>query len=158
MPDWDFAAIDGTVFQHGNGQLYFVYSSWSFGPLTIYIAPMSSPTEVGFRKVELKKPVEEWECHAGCVNEGPYFIFRNNVSFCVFSVSSTWGPNYALAVMSIPSHLDPMDVNNWVMPTGPVFTRNDEEDVYTTGHAAFTVSPGKIKYVYFCWKMYDFVN
>jgi GH43 family beta-xylosidase len=145
MPDWDFPAIDGTPFRHGNGKMYFVYSTWAFGPLTIYIAPMESPTVVGGPKVELKKPVETWECNVGCVNEGPYFIFRNNVSFCIFSVSSTWGPDYALAMMSIPGDKDPMNVTNWNMPDGPVFTRNDEESVYTTGHAAFTVSPGKRK-------------
>lgn len=142
MPDWDFAAIDGTVFNHGNGQRYFMFATWAFGPLSIYIAPMTSPTEVGEPKVEVKTPTEEWECHAGCVNEGPFFIFKNNVSICVFSVSSTWGPNYALAVMNITSDLDPMVVQNWRMPDGPIFTRNDDEGVYTTGHAAFTVSPG----------------
>jgi len=141
MPDWDNAAIDGTPFKHGNGQLYFVFSTWAFGPLTIYIAPMDNPTTVGSPKVELKKPVEEWECYEGCVNEGPYFIFKNGVSFCVFSVSSTWGPNYALAVMRIEGDKDPLVPSNWVFPKEPSFTRNDEEGVYTTGHAAFTVSP-----------------
>lgn len=142
MPDWDFAAIDGTIFNHGNGRRYFVFATWAFGPLTIYIAPMNSPTQVGFPKIELKRPTEEWECYEGCVKEGPFFIFKNNVSFCVYSVSSTWGPNYALAMMNISYELDPMTVSNWQMPDGPIFYRNDEEEVYTTGHAAFTVSPG----------------
>jgi len=142
MPDWDYAAIDGTYFKHGNGQQYFVFSTWAFGPLTIYIAPMQSPTVVGFPKIELKRPVETWECQVGCVNEGPYFLYRNNKSYCIYSVSSTWGPDYALAMMSIPDDMDPMNPGNWKFPDGPVFTRNDEEDVYTTGHAAFTVSPG----------------
>jgi GH43 family beta-xylosidase len=91
MDDWDFGAIDGTVFNHGNGRRYFVFPTFDFGDLTIYIAPMISPTVVGFPKIELKKPTEEYECHDGCVNEGPYFIYRNNVSYCVYSVSSTFG-------------------------------------------------------------------
>jgi GH43 family beta-xylosidase len=148
MPDWDYGAIDGTIMRHGNGEMYFVYSTWSFGPLTIYIAPMRSPTEVGFPKIELKKPEAEWECYEGCVNEGPFFIYRNGISFCVFSGSSTWGPNYSLAIMSIPADLDPLNPSNWKMPDGPVFWSNEEEDVYTTGHAAFTVSPGTINFLF----------
>jgi len=48
--------------------------------------------------------------------------------------------------MSIPFSEDPMDPNNWDSVIGPVFSRNDEEDVYTTGHASFTVSPDGSKF------------
>ena len=47
-------------------------------------------------------------------------------------------------MMSIDGDKDPMDPNNWWFgDDGPVFWRNDEENVYTTGHAAFTTSLGK---------------
>jgi len=47
-----------------------------------------------------------------------------------------------LGLMSIPFDKDPMNPSHWNYgPNEPVFWRNDEEDVYTTGHAAFTTSP-----------------
>lgn len=39
--------------------------------------------------------------------------------------------------------LDPMNPNNWWHNNdGCVFYRNDEENVFCTGHASFTTSPG----------------
>lgn len=146
MPNWPWAAIDPTIFNHENGQRYFLFASWSFGALAIYIAPLPTPTLVGRSPVvELKRPTEPWECYGGCTNEGAFFLYRNSISYCVYSVSSTWDPNYALAVMSIPDHKNAMDPRNWYIPDGPVFWRNNEEDVYTTGHAAFTVSPDQCR-------------
>jgi len=142
MPDWDNGAIDGTPFKHGNGQMYFVWASPKDGPLSLYIAPMINATMVESPKILLKRPSEPYECHDGCVNEGPYFIFRNGISYCVYSVSTTWTSQYSLAMMSIHADQDPMNVSNWLVPDGPIFSKNDEEGVYTTGHAAFTVSPG----------------
>ena len=61
----------------------------------------------------------------------------------VFSASSTMDPNYCLSYMSIESSKDPMDLNNWNSIPGPIFYRDDEASVFTTGHASFTTSPGK---------------
>ncbi|CAL8071954.1 unnamed protein product [Orchesella dallaii] len=140
LPDWDFGSIDGTVMKHG-GQNYFVWASTRVQFLSIYIAPLINPTLVGRPTVLLRQPKEDWECQGGCTNEGPFFIYNRNVSYMIFSASSTWDPGYCLTQMSLESTQDPMDPINWVSAPGPVFSRNDEEDVYTTGHAAFTVSP-----------------
>lgn len=43
--------------------------------------------------------------------------------------------------MSIEAGKDPLFPGNWKSVEGPVFERNDDENVYTTGHAAFTQSP-----------------
>ncbi|CAL8071956.1 unnamed protein product [Orchesella dallaii] len=140
LPDWDFWAIDGTVMKHG-GRNYFAWSSTRTGPLSIWIAPLDNPTQVGGPIVLLRQPSQDWECQGGCVNEGPYFIYNRDVSYMIFSASSTWDPGYCLTQMSIPFDRDPLDPQNWDSINGPVFSRNDEEGVYTTGHAAFTVSP-----------------
>ncbi|CAL8097556.1 unnamed protein product [Orchesella dallaii] len=137
---WDDGGIDGTIMKH-NGQLYFVWTSGRVGRLSMYIAPMVNATFVTRPIVLLRMPTEDWECNDGCLNEGAYLIYNRNVSYLVFSGSSTWDPNYSLSYISIPFEKDPMDPNNWDYVGGPVFTRNDEEDVYNTGHAAFTVSP-----------------
>ncbi|CAL8097553.1 unnamed protein product [Orchesella dallaii] len=141
LPDWDFAAIDGTIMRH-NRQKYFVWTSGRIGTLAIYIAPMVNATLIARPIVLLRQPTQEWECGDGCVNEGPFFIYNRNVSYMIFSGSSTWDPGYALSQMSIESGKDPLDPLNWDSVEGPLFWRNDEEDVYNTGHAAFTVSPG----------------
>jgi len=140
LPDWDHFAIDGSVMKH-NGQNYFVWSSNRIDFLSLYIAPMASPTLVSRPIILLRTPSEEWECQGGCVNEGPFFIYNRNVSYMIFSGSSTWDPGYCLTQMSIEDGKDPLIPQDWASAPGPVFRRNDEEDVYTTGHAAFTVSP-----------------
>ena len=66
------------------------------------------------------------------------------MSYLIFSAEGTGGPNYCLGMISIDVDKDPMDPNNWWFgDDAPVFWRNDEENVYTTGHAAFTTSLGK---------------
>jgi len=136
LPEWDNHGIDGTVMKH-NGQLYYVWA----GDRGLYIAPMTNATYVTGPVVILREPREEWECHEACISEGAFFIYNKNVSYMIFSASSTWHPSYALTLMSVEAGKDPLIVWNWVSAPGPVFERNDEEDVYTTGHASFTVSP-----------------
>ena len=61
----------------------------------------------------------------------------------VYSARDTGDPDYCLGLMSVDWNQDPMVPENWWFNrTGPVFFRNDEESVYATGHAAFTISPG----------------
>ena len=155
MPEWDDDdAIDGTVMKHGNGKLYFVWSSIlrtsPQRPRCLWIAEMIDPVTVGESKVFLRGPTSDWETHGGPTNEGPYFIYRNNVSYMVFSASSTYEPDYCLGLMSIDGDKDPMVPSNWWYgDNAPVFYRNDEESVYTTGHASFTVSNGESLLLYF---------
>ncbi|CAG7837407.1 unnamed protein product [Allacma fusca] len=142
MPDWEYGSIDGTVMKHGNGKNYFVWASIALNrPLSLWIAELIDPVTVGESKLFLRGPHSEWETHGGPTNEGPYFMYRNNVSFLIFSASSTWDANYCLGLMSIDGDKDPMNPSEWYYGEDePVFYRNDEEDVYTTGHATFTVS------------------
>jgi len=151
MGDFDYGAIDGTVLKHG-GKLFFAFASTAYNrPLSIYISPMTDPLTIGSSRLYLRGPKNDWETHGGPTNEGPYFIYRNNVSYMIFSASSTWEPDYCLGMMSIPDHLDPMNPSNWNYGDDtPVFWRNDEEDVYTTGHASFTVSPDETE----TWMVY----
>ena len=146
LPDFDAWSIDATVMFHGNlSNRYLVWVSTAGGnPLSLWIAKMNSPYDISPNRVLLRVPQAEWECYDGCVNEGPNFLYNRGVSYLIFSASSTWGPNYSLGMMSITPDKDPLVPSNWWYgPPGPVFYRNDAEGVYTTGHAAFTLSPGK---------------
>lgn len=109
---------------------------------------MLNATFVNYPRIILRQPKESYECEGGCVNEGPYFIYRNTTSYLIFSMSSTWNPNYSLGLMTIESDKNPMNITDWNDLTaqngGPIFWRNDAEQVYTTGHATFTTSPGNL--------------
>jgi GH43 family beta-xylosidase len=130
--------IDGSVLKHGNGRMYFAWATDN----QIWIARMINATALEESKVQLREATSGWECAAGCVNEGPFFIYNNNVSYMVFSATTTWDANYCLGLMSIDGDKDPMVPSNWWYGDDrAVFWRNDEEDVYTTGHASFTTSP-----------------
>jgi GH43 family beta-xylosidase len=84
--DPDFGGIDGTVFKHGNGVLYYVWTSFAM----LYIAPMVTPEVIGGPKTVLREPTTDWECTPGCQAEGPYFIYNRNVSYVVFSGSGSF--------------------------------------------------------------------
>ncbi|CAG7726903.1 unnamed protein product [Allacma fusca] len=138
LADFEHAGIDGSVLQHGNGQKYYAWAStWG-----IWIVKMINATAVGPSRVFLRLPTSPWECDDVCINEGPFFIYNRGVTYLIFSASSTFFPNYNLGMMSIEGDKDPMVPSNWWYGDDkPVFWRNDEESVYTTGHATFTTSP-----------------
>jgi len=139
MPDWPERQIDGTVFNHGNGKRYFAWATEVLGVLSIDIAEMDSPTSVKASKMNLRWPTADWEW---VIDEGPYFLYNKNVSYMIYSAHSTWGPDYCLGMMSIDYDKDPMSPSNWWFGDNKcIFSRNDEENVYTPGHAAFTTSP-----------------
>jgi len=139
----ELGGIDGTVFRHGNGKMYYVYTSGALGRMPgQWITEMIDPLTMSADVVYFRGPDEPWEMNQ---IEGAYFFYKNNVSYLAFSVGSTWDPNYAIGVMSIPADKDPMVPENWDVGTNqPVFLRNDEEEVFGPGHASFTYSPGKL--------------
>lgn len=150
-PTEDYWAIDGTVLQYDNGtekQLYFIWSGWpeldSKFPQNIYIAPMSNPMELSGNRVVISEPLNPWEISIGWqgVNEGPEILQTNGRTFIVFSASSTSFEDYCLGIMGIDNYADPLlRANWWKNDEGCVFYKNQDESVYTTGHASMTTSP-----------------
>ncbi|CAG7667383.1 unnamed protein product, partial [Allacma fusca] len=61
MQDYPHRAIDGTVMQHGNGQLYFVFAGEERGPLSLFIAEMDDPVNVRRSVLYLRGPQQPWE-------------------------------------------------------------------------------------------------
>lgn len=88
LPDNNWA-IDGTVFECTDGQLYFVWSGWtnSSTPLeqNLYIARMSSPTNISSSRVLLHEPTLDWQCSSGQgVNEGPEVLVHKGGTFLTY--------------------------------------------------------------------------
>ncbi len=73
LPEEEIYAIDGTVMQYGDGELYFIWTGFPNLPPTsmnLYIAKMSSPTQVIAPRILLRTPSMDWETHGFPVNEG----------------------------------------------------------------------------------------
>jgi len=144
LPEEEIYAIDGTVMQYGNGELYFIWTGFPVPPgsMNLYIARMESATKVIGPRILLRTPNMDWETHGYPVNEGPFIVENAGRTFLVFSASSTFTPDYCLGIMGIDDLKDPLVPSNWWNDVNHcVFQRNDTENVFTTGHASFVRSP-----------------
>ncbi|CAG7718764.1 unnamed protein product [Allacma fusca] len=144
--DSDVWAIDGTVMQYGNGRLYFIWSGWptinAGFPQNLYIAPMSDPMTLSGPRVLLREPTGRWETIGAPLDEGPQVLEHNGRTFLIFSASGSWTADYCLGMIGIDGLRDPLVRSNWWQDVDrAVFWRNDEQSVFGTGHASFTVSP-----------------
>jgi GH43 family beta-xylosidase len=141
-PNHDEYAIDGHVFRHSNGTLYYL---WSGGPSTsdhVYIATMSNPWTLGSGRVELAVATQSFECGGGlCIAEGPEVIERNGKIFLTYSVSACWSPQYALRMLSANSSSNLLSKSSWTSTPGTVFSSNAANEAYGPGHNGFFKSP-----------------
>jgi GH43 family beta-xylosidase len=135
-------AIDGTVFRHTDGKLYFV---WSGRPGTdtsysqhIYIAPMSNPYTISGNRISLSAPTYAWEEVGGAVNEGPAVLQRNGKTFITYSASLYVTPDYKLGMLTNTDG-NVLRAASWVKSPNPVFQKTDK--VFGPGHNAFIKSP-----------------
>ncbi len=161
VPGNDEYAIDGTLFQHPDGKLYFLWSGRERsekGPQNIYIAPMSNPWTISGPRVRLSTPDHPWEQHGWHVNEGPEVLHRDGKTFVVYSGSGFTTPEYALGLLTHQGG-DPLDPNAWAKSAKPVFKAYAGADgaVYGPGHNGFFLSPDGTEpwIVYHAWDKAD---
>ena len=132
--------IDGSVWQDpATDKIYF---SWT-GDKKIRLAEMSSPTElVANSEIIISQRDYPWEFKGpgGGINEGPVFLQKNKKVHIVYSSSATKGPDYVLGMLTC-SNGDYMNISSWEKSSVPVFMRQDENEVWGTGHNCFTKSP-----------------
>lgn len=144
----DFWAIDATVFEDLDEQLYLIWSGWptlnAEFPQNIYIARLCDPETICSERVLLAEPVYNWEQNGAPLLEGPQVLRGKDESqtFLIYSASGSWTPDYNLGMMKIDAGKNPLNVTNWARYDKPVMWRNDEENVFGVGHASFTTSPG----------------
>lgn len=76
---------------------YFIWSGWSDGAHQItqnlYIARMSSPTQISGDRVLLHEPTPSWQQSGGqAINEGPEILIHDGRTFLVYckSLPRTW--------------------------------------------------------------------
>lgn len=140
MIDTGTWSIDGTVFQHSDGKLYFIWSGWPGGvdgQQNLYIAPMKSPTELAGPRHLLTTPTQKWECSAMPICEGPEVLQKDGRVFVIYSASASWTVDYCLGLLSFDGG-DILDSKNWTKQ-GQVLKRTDK--VWGVGHCSFVKSP-----------------
>ena len=150
--DTDKWAIDGTVFTL-NGKIYFVWSGWEAEvneAQHLYIAEMSSPTQISSERVKISSPEFEWEKRGSSeelptINEGPQVLQKGGRTFIVYSASGSWSNDYCLGLLELKGG-DPMLPELWEKSEKPVFSGT--EQVISPGHASFIISGGQDYIVY----------
>ncbi|MFK3985667.1 family 43 glycosylhydrolase [Micromonospora sp. NPDC050397] len=134
-------AIDGSVVRLSGRGNYFAYSAFgSDGLQSLFIAPMSSPTQVSRNGVRISSPTLSWERQGQPVNEGPYAVYNGGRTYLTYSASFCGTPDYKLGMLTWTGG-DPLLASSWTKKSTPIFQRSDANGVYGPGHASFVRSP-----------------
>lgn len=137
-------AIDGTVLEH-EGEMYFIWSGWRGdndpGIQQLYIAKMSNPWTIEGERIMISEPTFDWEKN-GLVNEGPEIIKNEDGRvFLIYSASGCWTDDYALGMMTFQEGGNPLNPEDWIKKSAPVFVKNPKNGAYGPGHNGFFKSP-----------------
>lgn len=137
-------AIDGTVFEYQDAH-YFIWSGWKEdddpGIQQLYIAKMTNPWTLEGERVMISEPTYDWEKN-GLVNEGPEIL--KNASgdvFLIYSCNGCWTDDYKLGLIRLKNEGNPLNEEDWIKASTPVFTKNPEHHAYGPGHNSFFTSP-----------------
>lgn len=142
----DFFAIDATAASINNKN-YLIWSghiSASDQTQRLFIAELSDePWKLKTGRTEISTPTYSWETiGTPHVNEGPELLKnKQGKVFLTFSASGCWTDDYALGMLSLSDHADPLIAANWTKSPTPVFTKKPENKAYGPGHNGFFKSP-----------------
>ena len=137
-PDNAHYAIDGTVLEKPNGELYFIWCGRpSDAGQGLYISRMANPWTLTGERVAI--PASGFRC--AVVREGPVTLQRNGRVFLFYSACGADTPDYKIGMLTADTHADPLDPHSWTQHTTPVFERADDCGVYGPGHHVFFQSP-----------------
>lgn len=137
----DSFSLDATT-EVIDGVQYLVWAQKDYdipGNSNLYIAPMANPWTLAADPVMLSKPEYDWECIDFLVNEGPAFLFHEDMIYLTYSASGTGVP-YAVGLLSARRGSDLMDPASWTKSPVPVFRTCAENGQYGPGHNSFTKS------------------
>lgn len=135
-------AIDGTVLETDNGELYFIWSGWPGdvnGIQNLYIAPMSNPWTISGERILISTPDYPWE---SWINEGPQVLKHDGQIFIVYSANCSWTPDYCLGLLRYDGG-NFLNAASWKKLEKPVFVKYEDTSggVYCIGHCSFVKSP-----------------
>jgi len=140
----DVDAIKPTVFENKNDDLYLVWTRPAGNQSNFWIAIMETPMKAYGGRSFLRRASGNYATSQGKrINEGATILQRNGAVFLVFSASASNSKEYCLGIMGMDGeNKNPLLRTNWWNDVSRcVFSKNDEEKVYGTGHASFVTSP-----------------
>ncbi len=141
----DFS-LDMTVFEH-KGKLYTIWAekvNQGQKISSLYIAELSSPTEMKTQQVLLTTPDYDWERIDFWVNEGASVFETEDKIFVTFSASAT-GVCYCMGLLSADKDADILDPAVWKKERYPVLESSFEYGLFGPGHNTFfTDENGKL--------------
>ncbi len=135
--------IDPTVYKW-RGKLYICFSAYANGDGQILaIQAMKSPTEEEGDFTVIARAEYPWELvppyvGGAAINEGAYFVERNERLFIVYSGNGCWSDDYVLGILELVGD-DPLSADCWIKDNEPLLVRGN--DNYGPGHATFFTSP-----------------
>lgn len=140
-------AIDGSVLQKSNGELYFVWSGISKEDIEngslhqkSYIAKMIDPTKIDRSTITLiSEPSEPWETSVRPIQEGqrPLYVDKEGKTIVMFSANASWTDEYCLGSLTNTdgNFLNP---SSWTKSKNPLFKKT--ENVFGPGGASYVKS------------------
>jgi GH43 family beta-xylosidase len=137
-------AIDGSIIERANGDLYF---TWSGIPnLTnlhqaSYIAKMSSPTQIDRATItQISYPTYAWETSVRPIQEGqrPLIIDKNGKTIIMFSANASWTNEYCLGSLTNTDG-NFLNASSWTKSPLPLFKKTNL--VFGPGGASYVKSP-----------------
>ncbi len=137
-------AIDGSIIERANGDLYF---TWSGIPnmtnlnQASYIAKMISPTRIDRSTItQISYPTNTWECSVRPIQEGqrPLIIDKNGKTIIMFSANASWTDEYCLGSLT---NTDGNFLNafSWTKSSLPLFKKTTS--IFGPGGASYVKSP-----------------
>ncbi len=144
-------AIDGTVFTYKD-EMYFAWSGWMTDKniaQRIYIAKMSSPTQISSERVCISIPTYRWETRGGRpkVNEGPAVITDGEYLSIIYSASGSWCDDYCLGQLIFEGG-DVLNSTNWKKHREPILQK-DENRFFGPGHCSIVADEKGVMWLVF---------
>ena len=137
----DAFSLDATEFAH-NGKHYLIWAQKDPEETlnsALYIAELTSPTELGGKQIEISRPELSWETVGYKVNEGAAVLIKNGKVFVTYSASAT-DHNYAMGLLWADENADLLDAAAWHKSPQPVFYTNAALKRFGPGHNSFTLA------------------
>ena len=138
-------AIDPTIYKDKkNGKLYICFSlvpSDGRRRQVLAIQEMKSPTEPIGNYTIIAEAKYDWELiRIPPINEGAYFVEKDDRLFIVYSGNGCWNNEYVLGILEYTGG-DILSADSWVKDEEPLFQQGNGN--YGPGHATFFYSPDK---------------
>lgn len=134
-------AIDPTVYtdkKSGKNYISFSFVVPGAGVQKLAIQELETPTTLKGDYIELPQASYPWELKNSCINEGSFFIEKDNRLFIVYSANGCWCDDYCLGIFELTGD-NILDANSWIKNDKPILVKGNGN--FGPGHATFFKSP-----------------